>query len=112
MPQAVPPSTSSAAVTKSPAKLRNCSTTVSVTILSLENVGYLRDMADPLMADTVIPYQGGRAIVLGCDTGEVFMVREQLAAEMKHAEKMPWPISPLSGLAKKISGKTTAASPA
>lgn len=47
----------------------------------------LRDMHGPLMAGTAVPSSDGRAIILGGDTGEVFLVKEQLAAEMKLAEK-------------------------
>lgn len=47
----------------------------------------LRDMAGPLMAGTVVPWRDGRAIILGGDTGEVFMIKEKLTADIKQAEK-------------------------
>lgn len=47
----------------------------------------LNDMAGPLMAGTAVEYRHGQAIVLGGDTGEIFLVKEKLTAEMRHAEK-------------------------
>ncbi len=47
----------------------------------------LRDMVGPLMAGTAVEYRHGQAIVLGGDTGEIFLVKEKLTADMRHAEK-------------------------